>query len=218
METTKNLDLKKSTLTTVKTDKIEKTITEYANNFEILDREVGDSISDVDSLKTGEFYHQGKKMWNDNPQVGDFVGWVNTRGGIYAPQWKPLQNYNIDSLISASPDNGNVYKCVSAGRSVKETPVFPTSEESEFYDASGTYWREEYNYDVDDVIFPTNGSKVFYYICETAGLSNSEEPVWDDVTSGTTTIDGTVVWRKEKTVKWKQIDTFCNFRPFGKIE
>lgn len=218
METTKKLGLKITTELTFESDDIKETITEYGKNFKKIEENLADSISDEFDLVEGGSYEYGKRVWNELPDLGEYVGWVNIRGGVYAPDWKPLKIYTAGNLIKATPDNGNVYRCVSEGRSMNKTPTFLTSSGAKFWDASGMEWYPEYNYEVDDVVFSTNGSKLFYFICETAGLSSTDEPDWDTVTTGTTTIDGTVVWRKEKNVEWEQVDSSCNFRPFGKIE
>lgn len=218
MENTPELDLKVTTNTTFEEDDIQLTIVEYGKNFKKIEYAISESGSDVDDLLIGHRYEQAKKVWDSNPLPAGYVGWVNLREGVYAPEWEPLKNVSLNDLMRAKPDNGNVYKCVTDGRTMQNTPTFLTNPNVEFYDANGNQWRREYNYEVDDVVFAVNGSVIFYFICETAGLSALAEPNWDDMPVGTTSIDGSVVWRKEKTVKWKQIDVSCNFRPFGKIE
>ena len=218
MQTTDKLNLKITTPLTFDLDDIKTTITEYGNNFEKLEIATADSIGEITDLISGRLYKYGKRLWDDTPLLGGYIGWVNIREGVHALEWQQLKNYSIDNLIRAFPDNGNVYKCVSDGRSMKNTPTFLTSAGSEFYDANGNLWMEEFNYEVDDVVFSTDGSKLFYFICETSGLSSTLEPNWNTTPVGTTLIDGSVVWRKEKTVKWKQVNASCNFRPFGKIE
>lgn len=218
MENIGNLDLKVVTETTILTDGIKETLIEYGNNFKKLDYDGLESGKNEEDMVVGSEYALGKKVWNAMPTIGDYVGWVNIRKGVYAPEWKPLKTYTTDSLIRAVPDNGNVYKCITEGRSMNKKPTFLTNPNVEFYDANGNKWMPQYNYEVDDVVFSTDGSVVFYYICETAGISSMEEPDWNLISSGTTLIDGSVTWRKEKTVKWKQVNTSSNFRPFGEIK
>lgn len=218
METSKNLSLNIVTTTSIKTDKIEDTLIGFGDNFKKIDKVLGNSMSSVAMLKVGTRYMLGERFWNSAPTIGMYIGWVNTREGIHATEWKPLKNYTLNETISAKPDNGNIYKCISEGRSMRNTPIFSTSANAEFYDAVGTNWMDEYNYDVNDVVFPTDGNKNFYFICETSGFSSEIEPNWDSVTSGTTTIDGSVVWRKQKAIRWQQVDTSCDFKPFGKID
>lgn len=218
MKTIGKSGLKVTTDATIETDDIRETIVEYGKNFEKLDYQSADSGSNKEDMKSGKSYELGKKVWNANPSIGDHVGWVNIRDGIFANEWKPLKTHLVGDYIRAVPDNGNVYQCVTAGRTMANKPTFLTNKNVEFYDAKGNKWMPQYNYEVNDVVFETNGSVVFYYICETAGLSSTNEPNWNSHSSGVSFIDGSVTWRKEKTVKWKQVGTSANFRPFGKIE
>ncbi|MGG0667642.1 hypothetical protein ABE073_03845 [Lederbergia citrisecunda] len=218
METTNNLELKVLTSTSFPDEDMEETIVGYSDNFRKLEYILADDVANKEELEIGHRYELSKKIWNALPSVGSYVGWVNVREGLYAPKWAPLKQYALNDLIRAVPDNGKVYRCITDGRSMNRTPTFLTNDNVEFYDANGNPWMPSYNYEVDDVVFATDGSLLFYYICETAGLSSTDEPDWRSITLGTTTIDGSVVWRKEKTIKWKQVDTSCNFQPFGKIE
>lgn len=218
MEITERLSLKISTDATFEDDDIKQTIVGYGENFKTIDEVLAKSASNSEDLNIGERYGYGVRVWDSTPSIGEYIGWVNVREGVYAPEWKPLEEYVLGELVRATPDNGNVYKCIVEGRSMMNTPTFLTNDNVEFYDANGNKWSAEYNYEVDDVVFSTDSSSLFYYICETAGLSSTEEPDWGNTPVGTTVIDGSVVWRKEKTVKWKQVDDACNFRPFGKIE
>lgn len=218
METTKGLKLKITTQDTFKSDDVKETITEYGNNFKTLEKEIAEAVDDISSLEVGRLYKRGEKVWNSYPSIDDYIGWVNIREGVYAHEWSPLSYYSEGDIIRAKPDNGNIYKCISGGRASNSAPNFLTSSGVEFNDARGDKWRPEYNYEANDIVFATNGSQLFYFVCETAGLSSEDEPSWSNIVNGTTTIDGSVVWRKEKTIKWKQIDVSCNFRTFGKIE
>lgn len=218
MQTTDKLDLKMTTTLTYDSDDIKETIVEYGSNFEKIENTLADSIEDISDLALGRYYNHGKKLWNEFPQLGEYIGWVNLREGFHALEWQPLKKYSLGNTIRANPDNGNIYECISDGRTMNRIPTFLMSNGVEFNDANGNSWTPQRNYEVDDVAFPVDGGKLFYYICETAGLSSTTEPDWDSIATGVTLIDGSVVWRKEKTVRWKQIDTSCNFRPFGKIE
>lgn len=218
MQTTNKLGLKITTPLTFDTDDIKDTITSYGNNFEVLEEEVTDSIGDITNLTSGRLYKYGKRMWDNTPLLGGFIGWVNVREGVYAPEWRKNTAYLVGDYMRATPDNGNVYQAVVNGKSMMKTPTFLTNPNVEFSDATGNQWMSTYNYDVDDVAFPTDGSTTHYLVCETAGLSDTSEPNWTTIPVGATATDGSVVWRREKTVKWKQVAASCNFRPFGKIE
>ncbi|MEQ6356554.1 hypothetical protein ABNX05_18180 [Lysinibacillus sp. M3] len=219
MEKTKGgLELDITTNSTFENDDIKETIVNYGKNFSTIEKYLTDSLESPEDIATGQITENGKIIWNKNPVIGGYIGWVNVREGKHAPTWKPKISYTVGQEIKAKPDNGNIYRCVTAGKSMVNSPTFLVGTGVEFYDANGNKWFPDYNYQVNDVVFATNGSRIFYYICETAGITNSTEPVWSGVQSGTTIIDGSVVWRKETTVKWKQVGDSSNFRPFGKVE
>lgn len=218
MESTSNLNLKKTTLSTWVEDNPKDTIIEYGENFEKIDLFIAESTGNPEDLVVGKTYYYATRIWDNSPSLGEYIGFVNLREGLYAPKWTPLKNYVIGDYVRAVVDNGNVYQCVVDGRSMNTVPTFLTNTNVEFHDAIGNQWIPNYNYEVDDIVFSTDGSKLFYYICETSGLSDVVEPEWANVIEGTILIDGSVVWRKEKTVIWKQVGASSNFRPFGKIE
>lgn len=211
-----NLDI--VTNATFATDDIKETIIKYGENFEAIEEFLKESTDTPESLATGQLVEKGKIIWNKNPVTGSYVGWVNIREGKHAPTWKSKVNYTVGQEIKAYPDNGNIYRCVTAGRSMVNSPTFLVGNGVEFYDANGNTWFPNYNYQVNDVVFAVNGSKIYYYICETAGITDTTEPVWSSFLPSTTIIDGSVVWRKEATIKWKQVGISSEFRPFGKVE
>lgn len=218
MENTNEINLKIVTESSFEDDDIKETILEYGNNFKKLEYNNSENRSSIEGLTVGHRYELAKKVWNSQPTASGHVGWVNLREGIYAPEWKPLKTHMVNDIVRAVPDNGNIYKCITAGRTMARTPTFLTNPNVEFYDATGNQRMPQRNYNVNDVVFSTDNSVVFYYICETAGFTDIDEPDWNSIANGTTLIDGTVTWRKEKTVKWKQVDISSNFKPFGKIE
>jgi len=218
MENTANLGLKITTPSSWSEDDVKETWLEYGKNFGIIDKIIADSTGNPEELKIGQLYSYGARLWDNSPTIGEHIGFVNVREGVYAPKWEPLKKYTVGDYVRPTTDNGNAYQCVVGGRSMNKTPTFLTNKNIEFYDAIGNQWMANYNYEVDDVVFSTDGTKVYYYICETSGLSDIVEPKWDTVNEGITHIDGSVVWRKEKAIKWKQVASASNFRPFGKIE
>lgn len=218
MENTTKLNLQISSDVTFLTDDIKQTIVAYGTNFTKLEDVVADSATTTEGMVVGQLYPYAKRLWDSTPLANGHIGWVNLREGVYAPEWQQIKSYLVGDLIRAVPDNGNVYECIVKGRSMVNNPTYLTSAGAEFYDAYGNMWMPGFNYAVNDVAFSTDGSKIFYYICETAGLSSTVEPNWSLVPEGTTTIDGSVVWRKERTITWKQKSVSSNFRPFGKIE
>lgn len=212
------MELKITNDLTFATDDIQQTIISYGENFKKIEKHLSETTPSPELMATGEFFNNGKILWNETPSIGDYVGWVNVREGYHAPTWQAKKSYGVGEEIKAEPDNGNIYRCMTAGRAMGKTPYFSLGENTEFYDANGNLWNPNYNYQVNDVIFATNGSKIHYYICETAGYSSLTEPSWSSIAKGTTLIDGSVVWRKEATIKWKQVSKSSDFRPFGKIE
>ncbi|POZ57250.1 hypothetical protein LYSIN_02034 [Lysinibacillus sphaericus] len=218
METTTKLDLKIVTEDTFEQDDIKETIINYGKNFSKLEKYLKSTVQSIEDLNENTFYATGHVIWNKTPAIGSHIGWVATREGIHAKSRIRNKDYVVGELIKAVPDNGGLYECVVDGRSSTSSPTYLTGLNQEFYDTNGTNWRKEYNYEVGDIIYPTNGNKQYYYICETAGLSSTTEPEWTAIQNGITSIDGSVVWRKAKTIKWKRIGSSCEFRPFGKIE
>lgn len=218
MEKTNNLELNISTEDTFEDDDIRETIINYGENFIKIENEFNEKVEELSDISTGSYYKSGKRIWKKQPVVNEYIGWVNLREGIYAPKRENSTLYSEEDLIMTESDNGNIYKCISNGRTSHKEPTFLVSNEVEFFDAEGSEWINEKNYNVGDIAFPVDGTQLFYYTCETSGLSGLSEPSWNNTSVGSTLIDGSVVWRKEKNVKWKQVGTSCNFRPFGKIE
>ena len=212
------LELDIVTNDTFDNDDIKDTIVGYGENFLAIEKYLKESTNTPETIAIGQDTPKGKIIWNDNPVIGGYIGWVNIREGKHAPSWQPKTYYTVGQEVKATPDNGNIYKCVTSGRSMVNNPTFLVGNGVEFYDVNGYKWLPNYNYDVNDVVFAVNGSKLFYYICETAGLTDVNEPAWSSVLSGNTVIDGSVVWRKEPSIKWKQVGVSSEFRPFGKIE
>jgi len=220
LDKTTNLGLEIAT-ETIRTEnvRIDETIIAYGENFKILDNLLGEKASNADDLVQGKEYKVGDRIWNGNPVQGGYVGWVNIRQGIYAKERVAKKKYQVGELIRATPANDNVYECVVTGRAAVKNPVFLTAMGAEFEDAQGTVWEPDKIYQVNDVVFSTDGKKVYYYICETSGKSDSLiEPDWDTYQESTALNDGSVVWRKEKMIIWKQKAKSANFRPFGKID
>lgn len=217
-KSTGGLGLDIVTNATFEDDDIKDTILGYSQNFLTIEKQLLEATSSPDKLAFGQQVPLGKIIWNDTPVDNGYVGWINIRIGKHAPQWQPKKQYTVGEEIRALTDNGNVYRCVTEGRSMAIEPTYLIGNGVEFYDANGSKWYPNYNYQVNDVVFAVNGSKLFYYICETAGITSSTEPSWSSVLKGSTVIDGSVVWRKEATVKWKQVAKSAKFRPFGKIE
>jgi hypothetical protein len=199
-------------------DDVQDTINWLAQNFQILDDNYDEIISDIGSFLTvGAVYEAGKKFWNRGAQLGGFVGWVNTRTGVYAPAWKPQTTYVAGDMVTAVNDNGHYFECVVGGTSCVNHPAFSTVAGGITYDLNGhTIWTPSYVYDVNDIVIAKSGDMTYHYKCIIAGTSGTTEPVWTNI-EGTTIIDGSVHWYVYKTVQWKEKGASCNFTPFGDI-
>lgn len=213
------LDLKLVTEVSYDNDNIKETILEYSENFTKLEDAVKDSVTSPTLIPIGITYKIGHILWNAVPSMGGYIGWVNTSEGEQLNIWQSKKAYAVGEKIKGTLSNNNAYTCISDGVSVAIPPSFPIGEGTEFSDASGaSVWKPNYNYELNDIVIQTDGSKIFYYICETAGYTNSNEPSWALTSIGSTLIDGSTVWRKEKAIIWKQTGKTSVFRPFGKIE
>lgn len=215
---TKNMKLKVTDSKNFETDDIKDTIIGYSENFTAIEEFLNNAAYVPEDLANSKELTQGKIIWNRTPQIGDYVGWVNIRTGLHAPAWQPKKKYKVGEIVKPDKINGNVYVCTVEGMSMVNPPLWLIGKGQEFYDANGASWRSKYNYEVGDVVFASNGSRLFFYTCETAGITDENEPVWSKVIDGTTVVDGSVVWRKSKTIKWKQHGSAAEFRPFGKID
>lgn len=200
-------------------DDVLNTINWLADNFQTLDDNFDETISNIDSFLTiGETYEVGKKYWNRSAYLGGFIGWVNTRTGVYAPTWKSQTTYVAGDKVTAFYDNGHYFECVVGGTSAVNHPAFSTAVAGEItYDLNGhTKWTASYVYDLNDIVIKTNGDMTYYYKCIIAGTSGTTEPAWNDI-EGATLIDGSVHWYVYKTIQWKERGTSCFFTPFGNI-
>ncbi|MGG1650407.1 hypothetical protein ABHN03_16515 [Paenibacillus sp. NRS-1775] len=209
--TTAKLGLKK---TNFETDDVEGMVNDLASNFQKLD-DVSDDFAD--SPPTSGYYLVGKRIYNKNPKSGDYIGWVNTRSGTSTPVWTRLKSYTNGDLIVPAVDNAHIYKCIQTGYSGLTEPVFSVSVGIEFGDVRGSNtWQATTQYKKDDIALPTidNGR---FYVCLQTGESGDIEPTWG-LADGQTTYDKNASWVSYKMIKWKEVGSATNFRPFGKIE
>lgn len=219
MQTSKKLNLKYTAQEDLKTDNPKDTVVEYGKNFLKLEDYLLSSASGLDSIKNGEHYTIGFKIWNNMPAVGDFVGWVNIMDGVFARSRKPNTKYSVGDLVTPLQNSYNAYyKCTNEGTTGPKASVFPNVSTT-FYDVDNIEsWKPSHSWRKDDTVFATTGDKTYYMKCETAGVSAPTEPLWSTVVENTTTNDGSVTWRKLRNVKWQRQGVSAHFRPFGKIE
>lgn len=199
-------------------DDIQDTIVQLANNFQLLDDNYDETISEISTHpQVGEFFNSGKRFWNKNATRGDFAGWVNIRAGVFAPPWKKQTTYVAGNKIITNPDNGHYYECVVGGTSCTQQPMLSTVAGSITNDLYGhTVWKQLTHYKIDDIVVATNGDTSYYYKCIIEGSSDIVEPNWGNV-GGSTIIDGGVHWYVYKTVQWKEMGASCEFVPFAVI-
>jgi hypothetical protein len=199
-------------------DDIQDTIVWLSDNFKTIDDNFDEIISDISAfLTSGRFYDSGKKFWNRIPDVGGFAGWTNIRSGVFAPIWIQQNTYNAGDKITANPDNGHYYECITGGTSGISQPVLSTVVDATTNDLNGErVWTPSYNHVLNDIVVATVGDKSYYYKCIIAGTTGVTEPSWDNV-SGSTIIDGSVHWYTYKTVVWKEKGSSCEFIQFGLV-
>lgn len=201
------------------TDDIADSLDKFGQNFDYIDENIEESTDNlILFLQTGTLYKRGKRIWNKNPVVGDYVGWINIREGIYAPTWQQLTQYTVGDIVQPNVNNGHYYECIVEGTSCINEPVFPLSSGQTVSESIfATLWTASTFFNVGDIVIPTNGDTSYIYRCITSGTSDSTEPAWIQ-TDGTTIVDGSVVWYVHKTVVWQEKGVSCEFRPFGKID
>lgn len=214
MEISKRLQLKKPQIT----DDIQNTIQNLSDNFETIDNNFDETVSDITAFLTkGRLYDSGKKFWNRIPSLDGFIGWTNIRTGVFAPSWGRQTSYNAGDIVTMGKNDGHYYQCIVGGTSGVNEPFFSLTAESITEDLNGvTTWTEGYSYKLDDIVVAKNGDKSFYFKCIQEGTSRSVEPNWTNI-SGSTVIDGTVGWYAYKTIQWKERGASCEFAPFGRV-
>jgi hypothetical protein len=201
------------------TDDIIDSINKISQNFDYIDDKLEESADNlVLYLQSGEFYEKGRKIWNNSPSIGEPLGWVNIRDGVYAPTWQRLTTYSVGSVVQPDENNGHYYECVVSGTSCINEPPFPLSSGQTVSEAVfATTWTASTIYNVGDIVKPTNGDESYIYRCITSGMSDVIEPTWIK-TDGTTIVDGSVVWYVHKTVVWQEKGESCLFVPFGEVK
>ncbi|WP_068620010.1 hypothetical protein [Paenibacillus tuaregi] len=189
-------------------------VMDLASNFQTIDdhaEEYADSVP-----VTGQWPLK-QRLWNTNPSIGGYIGWVNTRAGTAANKWESLKPYKNGDLVVPHEDNGHVYQCIQTGYSGLKQPVFPVAIDAEVQDTNQAgVWQASKYYEKDELVFPTldNGR---FYVCIQAGESGDTEPSWL-TNEGATTYDKNAVWASYRIAKWKEAGVSCLFRPFGMIE
>jgi hypothetical protein len=207
---TTNLGLIKPQLT----DEIHQTIADVATSFQKID-DAAELYKDA--IPTTGIWNKKQRVWNGDPAIGEYVGWVVVRTGQAADKWSSLYPYTIGDLATPLLDNGHVYKCIQGGTSAVSAPTFPVVTGAIVEDRQGSSgWQAATDYVVNSIVTPSVPNGCFY-VCESVGDSGSSEPLWA-ATEGDVTIDSGLTWRAYRIVKWEEVGTSALFKGFGKIE
>lgn len=210
MKYTNNLNLGKPEMN----DGIRATLQQLGLNFDILDSLTNLYLS---STPLSGFYEYKKTFYNSEPNIGEYLGWINIRAGNSAPLWSPKKYYNIGDQVIDSNDNTHYYTCQIAGTSAPTEPDFKLSAGSLTKDLKNVdTWSRNFYYEVDQIVLPLQENGC-YYICKTEGNAGNSEPTWK-TTDGEEVLDGTLIWITRRIVSWKESGISAKFRPFGKIE
>lgn len=211
MKFTKNLNLGKPQLS----DSIQSTINQLSENFEILD-----NFSDVyvnEIPLDGVIYPKGKKFWKINPDIGDYIGWINIREGQSVSIWQPNTFYNVGEKIKTTNDNSHVYIVASSGTSSPLEPDFKVAGASLTKDLKNVdTWTSNFYYEVNEIVIPPNDNG-YYYVCTVEGNAGNVQPTWK-TNDGEQVMDGNISWIAHKILTWQESGISANFRPWGKIE
>lgn len=201
------------------TDDIIDSINKIGQNFDYIDGKLDESaINFALFLQSGTLYEKGRRVWNNSPSIGEPLGWINIRDGVYADTWQQTTTYSVGNVVQPYVNNGHYYECIVAGTSCLSEPPFPlTSGQTVSEAIFATTWNASTSYDVGDIVKPTNGDTSYIYRCITSGTSDVTEPTWIKA-DGTTIVDGSVVWYVHKTVVWQEKGVSCLFVPFGEVK
>ncbi|BFH15699.1 hypothetical protein WJ0W_003484 [Paenibacillus melissococcoides] len=115
-------------------DEIYETIEQLGQNFAKLDEA---SPNYATAPPVAGTWQQREIVWNAEPAIGAYLGWVNTRTGRTAPSWMELTSYKTGDYVIPQTDNAHVYLCIQAGHSGAMEPVFPTASGQEVQDTRG---------------------------------------------------------------------------------
>lgn len=205
---TENLGLTKPQIN----DNIYQTISDLAVNFQNLS-----DAADVRMTSSPMSGNWPKRMiWNSDPTIGSYLGWVNVRSGEATPKWTSLTSYNVGTKVSPTSDNSHYYTCIQSGSSGINEPVWPLTSNSTVREISGaTFWETGKHYNLNDVVLPTSDNGRFY-LCVQAGNTATTQPNWP-TTAGSILDDNTTRWRCYVIARWQESGTSANFRPFGLI-
>lgn len=195
-------------------NEVHQTIQDLGYNFQKIDDAAEVYMPSPPTSGEWQLY---RRIWNSQPDVGEYAGWINIRGGVSAPEWEPIKSYTNGDLIVPTSDNGHYYECIQTGYSGVQEPTFPVTSGASVKDIKGsTTWQASTTYQFHDIVVPTVDINRFY-VCTVAGVSGSVEPNWSLV-DGSTVSDGMVVWTGYRIAVWEEKGTASLFRPFGKIE
>jgi len=196
-------------------DDIQDTIEKIGESMQTIDDNFDETIENIESFLTkGKSYQRGKRYWRKDVSIGSNIGWVNTRTGVYAPKWASGKTYQAGDIVVPNSDVGYYFECVMSGTSGTVEPTFDVGGSITFDLQGVQQWKPNFQYKVGDLVVQTDGYKLHYYRCTTAGTSGNNEPQWVHV-EGAVVQSGTTAFRTYSTVQWKVKGVSCYFVPFG---
>ncbi|MBZ5542500.1 MAG: hypothetical protein LAO07_02325 [Acidobacteriia bacterium] len=122
--------------------------------------------------------------------------WPTSSGGtvtdaLTGASWLSSHAYSLGTIVKPSPDNGHVYKAISAGTSGPTQPAFPTGSGATINDPSPAVWAANTSYALNALI----GVGGHLYTVTTAGKSGATPPAsWPTASGATVTDNNYNVW------------------------
>ncbi|MBI4165521.1 MAG: hypothetical protein HY508_07290 [Acidobacteria bacterium] len=110
--------------------------------------------------------------------------------GLPATVWSAVTAYAANAYVKPSPDNGHVYKALSAGTSGPTQPAFPTASGATVSDSAFPTWAPYTSYTAGATVAPGNGH---IYTALNTNYSGQTAPAWP-LASGATVVGAYPEW------------------------
>ena len=117
----------------------------------------------------------------------------NITAGVNAPGYykRDVPFYFHHKTIIASPHR--LWLNISTHGFILEKQKLIDISHDEAFDSKAQLWQADHDYQIDDVVYPSDTKSGYYYRCTVAGRSSQLTPVFPQ-TLGQTYNDGNVVW------------------------
>jgi len=117
----------------------------------------------------------------------------NITAGVNAPGYykRDVPFYFHHKTIIASPHR--LWLNISTRGFILEKQKLIDISHDEAFDSKAQLWQADHDYQIDDVVYPSDTKSGYYYRCTVAGRSSQLTPVFPQ-TLGQTYNDGNVVW------------------------